>query len=168
MDYDAFIGEVQNRAQLSSREDAVRATRITLETLSRRIKPGAAENLAAQLPEKIGRHLSKVGTVETFEWNEFVGRVVEKRDYNPEDERGDAVHHSRAVMDVVAEAVTVGVIEELRDQISSADDWNELFVLVDQDEKPSTRSNARGRPNGCPVASTGPPLSGLVPRQAAR
>ena len=39
-------------------------------------------------------------------------------------------------MDVVDDAATVGAIEDLRDQISSADEWNELFVLVDQEEKP--------------------------------
>ena len=35
MDYDTFIGEVQNRAQLGSREKALTVTRIALETLSR-------------------------------------------------------------------------------------------------------------------------------------
>ena len=136
MDYDTFIGEVQNRGQLASREDAVRATRITLETLSQRIGPDEAEDLGAQLPGEIGRHLSKVDTVERFDWNEFIDRIVEKGEYNPEDERGDAVHHTRVVMDVVDDAATVGEIEDLRDQISSADEWNELFALVDQEEKP--------------------------------
>lgn len=136
MDYDTFIGEVQNRAQLSSREDAVRATRITLETFGRRIEPGAAENLAAQLPAEIGRFLAESGDVERFDWNEFVDRVVEEGDYTPDDERGDAVHHTRVVMDVVDDAVSVGALEDIRDQISSADEWNELFVLVDQEEEP--------------------------------
>lgn len=136
MDYDTFIGEVQNRAQFPSRENAVRATRITLETLGRRIDQGVAGNLGAQLPDEIGRFLSNADTVETFEWDEFVDRIVEKGDYSPEGERGDAVHHARVVMDVVNDAVTVGAIEDLRDQISSADDWNELFELVDQEEKP--------------------------------
>lgn len=74
MDYDTFIGEVQNRGQFPSQEDAVRTTRITLETLGQRIEPGGAENLGEQLPEEIGRHLSKVDDVERFEWNEFVDR----------------------------------------------------------------------------------------------
>lgn len=136
MDYDTFIGEVQNRGQLSSREDAVRATRIALETLGRRIEPGAAENLAAQLPAEIGRFLAESGDVERFDWNEFVDRVVEAGAYTPDDERGDAVHHTRVVMDVVDDAVSVGALEDVRDQISSADEWNELFVLVDQEEEP--------------------------------
>lgn len=135
MDYDTFIGEVQNRGQLPSREDAARTTRITLETLSQRIEPGGAENLGEQLPQEIGRHLSKVDDVERFEWNEFIDRIIEKGNYSP-DERGDAVYHTRVVMDVMEDAVSVGAIEDLRDQISSADDWNELFVLADQEEKP--------------------------------
>ena len=136
MDYDTFIGEVQNRGQFASREDAVHATRITLETLSQRIGPDEAEDLGAQLPEEIGRFLSKVDTVERFDWNEFIDRIIEKGEYNPEDERGDAVHHTRVVIDVVQDAGTVGEVEDLRDQISSADNWNELFVLVDQEKKP--------------------------------
>ncbi len=143
MDYDTFIGEVQNRGQFPSREDAVRTTRITLETLSQRIEPGGAENIGAQLPGEIGRFLSKVDTVERFEWTEFIDRIVEKGNYS-EDERGDAVHHTRVVMDVVEDAVTVGAIEDLRDQISAADDWNELFVLVDQEEKPVDEEQRSG------------------------
>lgn len=136
MDYDTFIGEVQNRAQLPSHESAVRVTRITLETLGQRIDRGVAGNLGAQLPDEIGRFLSNADTIETFEWDEFVDRVVEAGDYSPKNERADAVHHARVVMDVVNDAVTVGAIEDLRDQISSADDWNELFALVDQEKKP--------------------------------
>lgn len=138
MDYDTFLGEVQNRGQLSSREDAVTTTRIALETLSQRIEPGQAENLAAQLPREIGIFLTDVDSVERFEWDEFIDRIVEKGNYSPEDEQADAIHHARVVMDVVADAITDDAIENLRDQISSAGDWNELFVLVDQEEKTVT------------------------------
>lgn len=135
MDYDTFLGEVQNRGQLSSHEDAVTATRITLTTLSERIGPGEAENLAAQLPREIGIFLTDIDTVERFEWEEFIDQLVEKGSYNPEDERGDAVHHAQVVIDVVDNAVTGSTIENLRDQISSDGDWNDLFTLVDQEEK---------------------------------
>lgn len=136
MDYDTFIGEVQNRAQLPSREDAVRVTRIALETFSERIEPAAAENLAAQLPDEIGRHLGKVDVVERFDWDDFVDRVVEKGDYNPEDERADAVHHARVVVDVVDDAATEGALEDIRDQLSGEEDWDQLFTIADQEEKP--------------------------------
>ncbi|QLG60946.1 DUF2267 domain-containing protein [Halorarum salinum] len=136
MDYDTFVGEVQNRARLPSREDALRATRITLEPLGRRVDEGVAGNLAAQLPEEIGRFLAEDDATESFEWDGFVDRVVEAGEYGPEDDRGEAVHHARVVLDVVDDAVTTGAIEDLRDQIAPADDWNELFALVDQEEKP--------------------------------
>lgn len=48
MQYDNFIGEVQHRAQLDSREAALSVSRATLTTLSERIQPGEAENLGAQ------------------------------------------------------------------------------------------------------------------------
>ena len=51
MDHDSFIGEVQNRAELASRGEALSATRATLETLGERLQEGQATNLAAQLPE---------------------------------------------------------------------------------------------------------------------
>ena len=57
MQHDEFIGEVQARARLSSRGDAERATRAVLETLGERLAGGQPHNLAAQLPEEIGRHL---------------------------------------------------------------------------------------------------------------
>jgi uncharacterized protein (DUF2267 family) len=71
MDDSTFIGQVQNRAELPTQEDAERLTRITLETLSRRIDPNEADDLAAQLPEEIGRHLAKVDELESFSWEEF-------------------------------------------------------------------------------------------------
>ncbi|WP_338003555.1 DUF2267 domain-containing protein [Natronoglomus mannanivorans] len=71
MQYDEFIGEVQHRAQLDSREAALSATRATLETLSERIQPGEAENLGAQLPGEIGRHLEKVDDVDRFDFQEY-------------------------------------------------------------------------------------------------
>lgn len=134
MDYDTFVGEVQNRAQLPSREDAVRVIRITLETFSERLEPGAADNLAAQLPDEIGRHLSKVDEVEGFGWDEFVDRIVEKGGYDPDDEAADAVHHARSVIDVVEEATTAGELEDVRAQLP--EEFEELFVLADQAEKP--------------------------------
>lgn len=135
MDYETFLGEVQNRGQLASLEDAVTATRITLETLSRRIDPGEADNLAAQLPGEIGIFLTDVDTVERFDWDAFVDRIVERGNYT-EDDRADAVHHARVVMAVVDDALSGNAIENLRDQLSSADEWNDLFVVVDQDEEP--------------------------------
>lgn len=136
MDYETFIGEVQNRAQLDSREDALRVSRITLETLSQRVEHGAAENLAAQLPDEIGRHLTKVEELETFDWDEFVDRIVEAGDYDPRDEAADAVHHARVVLEVVDEATTGSALDDVRDELPAEEDWDELFELVEQETPP--------------------------------
>ena len=133
MDYDTFIGQVQNRAELDSREDALQVTRITLEHLSRRIQPTAAENLAGQLPDEIGRHLEKIEQVESHEWDEFVSRMLEAGRYNRDDDEGDAVHHARVVVDVVDDAVEDSVLFDIRDQFPPDGDWDELFWLADGD-----------------------------------
>lgn len=39
-------------------------------------------------------------------------------------------------MDVVDDAVTAGELNEVRGQLPAGDGWDELFALVDQEEKP--------------------------------
>ena len=62
MQYDDFIGEVQHRAQLDSREAALSISRATLTTLSERVDPGQATNVGSQLPEELGRFLDEAIT----------------------------------------------------------------------------------------------------------
>ena len=133
MDYDTFVGEVRNRAQLPTREDAVRVTRITLETLSERLDPGEATNLAAQLPEEIGHRLTKVDDVARFDWETFVDRLVVAGGYDSHD-TACAIHHARSVIDVVEAATSAGELDDVRTQLPEA--FEELFVLADQPEKP--------------------------------
>ncbi len=114
----------------------MRITRITLESLSERIQPGDASNLASQLPEEIARHLTKVDSVEQFEWDGFVDRVIEGGGYNRDDQEGDAVHHARAVVSVLYEAVGEDAMADVRDGLPQDDEWDELFVYADQDEPP--------------------------------
>jgi len=110
-------------------------TRITLETLSRRIDPNEADDLAAQLPEEIGRQLAKVDELESFSWEEFVERIAEKGEYAV-DEVAGAVHHARVVMDVVDEAITGNQLENVRGQLPDDEDWDELFALAEQETPP--------------------------------
>jgi uncharacterized protein (DUF2267 family) len=67
MQYDDFIGEVQQRAQLDSREAALSTSRATLTTLSERVDPGQAENLGAQLPDELARFLEEALTGDALE-----------------------------------------------------------------------------------------------------
>ncbi len=112
MRHDEFIGEVQHRAKLPSRGDAERATRATLETLGERL--GAPDNLAAQLPPEIGRHLT--ASTEKFDrltLNEFLDRIGEKSGADAP----QAVFHARAVVDVMRDAVGDGTIRKAVDQL---------------------------------------------------
>lgn len=128
MQHDEFIGQVQARAKLSSRGDAERATRITLETLRQRIPQGLANKLAAQLPAEIGHHLEANGepvdisTGERFGRSEFIARISEQ---SGADEPA-ATFHARAVLEVVGEAVGANEMDKLRGSLPP-----DLVELID-------------------------------------
>ncbi|SDK71396.1 DUF2267 domain-containing protein [Natronorubrum texcoconense] len=136
MQYDAFIGEVQHRAQLDSREAALSISRATLTTLSERIQPGEAENLGAQLPEELGRFLEDVDDVERFAFDDFVDRVAEREEIG-DDDPADAAFHAQVVVDVVAEGVTEGALDDIRAQLPDDDGYNELFEIAEHEGSPA-------------------------------
>lgn len=117
MQHDQFIGQLQARAHLSSRGEAERAARATLETLGERITDQLAHKLASQLPPEIGEHLHRYsapdghGTGEHFGFNEFAHRVAE-REHTAEPE---AIYHSRVVLELVDQATTGAVMDRVRD-----------------------------------------------------
>ncbi|HEY9474047.1 MAG TPA: DUF2267 domain-containing protein [Mycobacteriales bacterium] len=119
MQHDEFIGQVQHRARLSSRGEAERATRATLETLGERIPEHLAENLAAQLPQEIGEHLRRTvtlggeGTGERFGLPEFVSRTAIR---SGSDEPA-AVYQARVVLEVVDDAVAPGMMAKVREAL---------------------------------------------------
>lgn len=113
MQYDRFVGEVQNRARLPSRGDTVRAIQATLETLAERIAAGEAEDLAAQLPPELGTFLRDVDGSQRFTVDEFLERVAEKENVDVP----DAAHHARAVITVLQDAVTAGEMDDVRTQL---------------------------------------------------
>jgi uncharacterized protein (DUF2267 family) len=113
MKHDEFIGQVQARARLPSRGDAERATRVVLETLGDRLAGGEPDDLAAQLPEEIGRHLRGREEVEKLSLDDFFARVSEGLDAD----RPDAVHRARAVISVLTDAVSAREIDEVRQQL---------------------------------------------------
>lgn len=121
MQYDEFVGKVQNKARLATSGEAVKAIRSTLEVLSQRLYGGAADNLAAQLPEEIGRYLADGKKNESFGLDEFFERVskIESADLPV------AVHHTRAVISVLKEAVSAGEFEKVRAQLP--EEYDPLF-----------------------------------------
>jgi uncharacterized protein (DUF2267 family) len=128
MQYDEFVGEVQNRARLPSRGDTVRAIQATLETLAERISPGEASDLAAELPPELGTFLEGTEATERFPVDDFFLRVAAKEAAD----LPDAVHHARAVMEVLLESVTTGEMEDVRNQLP--DDFAPLFEAGSEGE----------------------------------
>jgi uncharacterized protein (DUF2267 family) len=128
MKYDEFVGEVENRARLPSRGDALRAVQATLETLAERIREGEASDLAAQLPPELGTFLTDVKTTERFPVEDFFLRVAAKETAD----LPDATHHARAVIAVLQEAVTTGEMEDIRAQLP--DNYKPLFEAGSEGE----------------------------------
>lgn len=123
MKHDEFIKHVQTVAQLSSKDEAERATRATLETIKERIVGDEASQLAAQLPKEFGQYLhGRAGeNGDTFGLSEFVERVSRKEGT----ELTTAAAHVKAVFTVLASAVTPGEFADVRANFS--EDYSELF-----------------------------------------
>jgi uncharacterized protein (DUF2267 family) len=135
MEYDTFVGEVQQRTHLSSRDEVERATRATLETLVQRMAGGEAHDLASQLPPEIGKYVQgeRAGSGERFSLDEFFQRVSQREGVDvPE-----AVSHARAVIKVVNEAVSQGEINDVRAQLPA--DFAPLFEAGSSGRTPGAR-----------------------------
>lgn len=144
MQHDTFIGLVQHRAELPSRGDAERITRIFLETLAEQLTEGAARHLAAQLPAEIGRHL--IGTLPTgrLSLNEFFQRLSLREGMPLKIAR----HHAWAVMSVLREAVSPGALKHVRDQLPS--DYAPLFEAEVFGEPPLSAQITRSAKSPAP------------------
>jgi uncharacterized protein (DUF2267 family) len=128
MNYDDFVGQVQHRARMASTDEAVHIIRNTLKALGERLYGGEVDDLAAQLPEEVGLYLKTAEKEEQYTVKEFLERVaeLEKADYP------QAVHHARAVMATVQEAITVGELEDLLDQLPA--EYEALFAAGSEGE----------------------------------
>lgn len=99
MKFDEFTGKVQHKANLASTDEALAAIRATLQTLSERLAAQEPQNLAAQLPEEIGRYLETPGKAERFSVKEFFERVSKREGVD----LPVSVYHARAVIDTLQE-----------------------------------------------------------------
>ncbi|NLG49009.1 MAG: DUF2267 domain-containing protein [Chloroflexi bacterium] len=121
MKFDEFVGQVQNRARLASEGQAFDAIKATLTVLGQRLAGGEAEDIAAQLPSQLQEYLLKEGYQDSFGVQEFFQRVskLEKVDL-PE-----SVHHTRAVISVLRDAISPGEYADMLDQLP--DEYKPLF-----------------------------------------
>lgn len=115
MQFHDFLGEVQNKAKLSSLDEALNATRATLTTLAERLEGNEPSNIAAQLPSEIGTFLTgeKSGQGERFDSDEFARRISEKEGVG----LNTGVWHARAVLDVLSQSLSAGELENVKAQL---------------------------------------------------
>jgi uncharacterized protein (DUF2267 family) len=115
MEFNEFLGKVQDRARLDSLDGALRATRATLGTLSERLEGNEPAQLAAQLPGELGRllHTDRSGAGERFDADEFVQRVSRREAVQPR----EGSQHARVVLGVLSEAVSPGEFADVRQQL---------------------------------------------------
>ncbi len=123
MQFHDFLGQVQNRAQMPSIEDALKATRATLSTLAERLGGEEPRHLAAQLPVELKNFLEgpSSGMGERFDSDEFLHRISEKEGID----LPVAVYHTRVVLEVLGEAVSPGEMSDVKSQLPK--DYQRLF-----------------------------------------
>ncbi|HBB31358.1 MAG TPA: DUF2267 domain-containing protein [Cyanobacteria bacterium UBA8803] len=126
MERDEFIERVKSRAALSSGNDAVNATRATLETLAERLGGNDPYNAAIQLPKGIAEYLHHdwetwSGQDDRVSVDEFFDRVSEREGVD----RSEAVRHARAVIQVLEEAISPGEMNDIRAQLP--EEYDALF-----------------------------------------
>jgi uncharacterized protein (DUF2267 family) len=118
-----FVGQVQAKAHLSNLDDALRATRATLQTLAERLGADEARHLGAQLPQEIQRYLDQPDAApERFSSDVFLERVSKREAVD----LPVSVHHARVVLDVLQQAVSAGEVENVLDRLP--EDYRRLFT----------------------------------------
>jgi uncharacterized protein (DUF2267 family) len=132
MKYEEFIGKVRHRAGLATPDQAILATRVTLETLAERLGGHEAEHLSAQLPSELGLYLQLTGEekAESFSLDEFFYRMSKREGVN----LVDAEYHARVVLALIAETVSMGEIEDVRSQLPA--EFARLFEVQNEGEIP--------------------------------
>jgi uncharacterized protein (DUF2267 family) len=114
MNYEAFVREVESRLQDPRPGEAESAIRATLETLGERISRGEAEDIAAQLPDRLAIALTRPGgEAEDFGLDASYRRVAEKEGI----EIDEATEHVAAVMTVLRQAISESELRDVRSQL---------------------------------------------------
>jgi uncharacterized protein (DUF2267 family) len=124
MEYNEFITHVQSLAQSNSREEAERATRATLETITQRIPGDEFKEVAAELPQELAQSLQRrEGEIsEPFNLQEFISRVSQRENIEPT----TTVIHVRAVFAVLQNAINPDKFSKFHNYFDH--DYEELFT----------------------------------------
>lgn len=121
MHYPDFLEKVRRAANIETLHDSLLVVEATLATFGERLTRTEKFELGAQLPKELKAFLGEMGDVQRFSLEEFYNRVAARAELG----RPDAVKRSRAVMMVLKEAVTDGLLKQIREKLPA--EYNELF-----------------------------------------
>lgn len=121
MDYDTFVGRVQELAGIEARQEAEAAISATLEVLAERLERALRDHLASQLPGELREHLNRRQYDRPFLLDAFYSRVGSRAELR----RPASVARSRAVVAALREAVSTGEWEHWTSGLSP--DYAELL-----------------------------------------
>lgn len=124
MNFETFVGQVQNRLQLPDMGRGVRAARAVLQTLGERLPEADADALTKALPREIDQFVHDAEAGQEFPYREFVKRIAEIERSDPP----DASYHAQLVMQIVAEAIPESVLERVRNALPG--EYEKLFEQV--------------------------------------
>lgn len=127
MKFEEFIGQVQNRLELATQGETVRASRAILTTLGERLSANTAHELAQHLPMEIDRFLLEADSGQEFSYRDFVNRVA---DFEHE-EAPDANYDVQLFIAYLTEFVPSEVIQRIRDELP--DEFDRLFEVADRE-----------------------------------
>lgn len=132
MKAEEFTREVMHHAGIESRTAAHETIRATLETLSEHLTEGESKNLASQLPPELALYLQQpfAGVGERFSLDEFFARVSQREGVGLQ----DATHHARVVASTLGQAIDLGALEHLVDQLPT--EIATLFMTQSSGEPP--------------------------------
>lgn len=143
--YTDFIGEVQHRIEAGTQAEAVRTTRAVLETLGERVGEGGATDIASPLPMEIDRYLLAADHGQTYDYDEFVDRVLDRLNYDDLDldasygrpstvDEAEAVYRIKAVVELVSERVPGGELAHAEAQLP--EEFDDIFEFVGLETAP--------------------------------
>ena len=122
MEYAEFVEKVQTRAELETGDLALAAIQATLETLGERLERDERRKLAAELPAGMKEYPLKRQETARYRLGEFYNRVAARADLRvPE-----AINRSQVVVSVLQEAVSAGLLNQIRAQLP--EQYDELFT----------------------------------------
>jgi uncharacterized protein (DUF2267 family) len=134
-----FVDRVKEVAALRTREEAIRITEATLETLGERIERTKTDQVAAQLPNELKAYLLKREHDYNFLLEEFYNRVSRRtRIGYPQ-----AVRQSRSVMAVLQEAVSGSNVKDVFSDLPG--NYGELLGNEPKDPLSPTMEKEEGR-----------------------